>query len=302
VAAVALLHHAARIEHGVVHADGEADDHHELRDVGCERVDLADRTEQADRADHGGRAEHERESGGDERAERDQQDDQHQAVGDELRLRPILGVLGGDLLGGRGVAELLDANAGVGLLHRGDGGERLVDELLDLLVGAAHREVHRDGPAVLGDGVEPVGRVERALDLRDARDRSEPAHDVLHGRGDLRIIRALALDEHLLARLIREPGGRDEHVAPLGLAAARRRLVDLVQPDPSADDGGEHDEQDPAEDGRLAMLRAPSTGSRGEITGLIQRPVLLQGAEGLGAASQCRPSRRWGQTGVSKWP
>ena len=37
VAAVALLHHAARVEHRVVDADGEADDHDELGDVGRER-------------------------------------------------------------------------------------------------------------------------------------------------------------------------------------------------------------------------------------------------------------------------
>ncbi len=89
---------------------------------------------------------------------------------------------------------------------------------------------------------------------------------------------ALALDQHQLARLVGEAGGRDDHVAALGLAAARRRLVDLVQADPAADDGGEDDEQDPAEDRGLAVLRAPATGSGGEIAGLIQRPVLLQGA------------------------
>ena len=37
---------------------------------------------------------------------------------------------------GRDVAELLDAHAGMRLLGGGDGGERLVDELLDVLVGA----------------------------------------------------------------------------------------------------------------------------------------------------------------------
>ena len=87
--------------------------------------------------DDGGGAEHQRDAGGDERAEGDEQDDQHQAVGDEVRLLAVLGVLGGDLLGGRDLAELLDADAGVRLLNGGDGGERLVDELLDLLVGAA---------------------------------------------------------------------------------------------------------------------------------------------------------------------
>ena len=60
VAAVALLHHAARVEHRVVDADGEADDHHELGHVGRQRVELADRPEQADGGRDGAGAEHER--------------------------------------------------------------------------------------------------------------------------------------------------------------------------------------------------------------------------------------------------
>ena len=175
VAAVALLHHPARVEHRVVHADGEADDHHEHGHVGGEPVDLADRTEQADRGRDGGGAEHEREAGGDERAERDEQDDEHQAVGDELGPLAVLGVLGGDLLGGRGVAELLDADAGMRLLRGGDRGERLLDELLGVLGGARDREVHDDRAAVLGDRVRVRRGIERALDLGDARDRLEAA-------------------------------------------------------------------------------------------------------------------------------
>ena len=85
----------------------------------------------------GGGAEHERHAGGDDRAERDQQDDQHQAVGDAARaFLPSLASCAAISLVGRGVAELLDAHAGMGGLGGGDGGERLVDELLDLLVGA----------------------------------------------------------------------------------------------------------------------------------------------------------------------
>ena len=90
----------------------------------------------------------------------------------------VLGVLRDDLLRGRDLAELLDTHAGVRLLGGGHGGERLLDELLDVLVGARHREVHHDGAAVLGDGVDPVGRVERALDLRDPVDRAQAANDV----------------------------------------------------------------------------------------------------------------------------
>ena len=54
-----------------------------------------------------------------------------------------------------------------------------------------------------------LNRVQRALDVVDAVDVVEPAHDVLHGRGDLRIIgldRALALDENLLGGPLGETG------------------------------------------------------------------------------------------------
>ncbi len=107
----------------------------------------------------------------------------------------------------------------------GHGGERPLDELLDLLVRAGHLEVDDDRAAVLGDCVDAGGGIERALDLRDAVDLLQAPHDVLHGGRHLRIAgldRALALHEHLLAGLIGEARGLDDHVAPLGLAAAGR--------------------------------------------------------------------------------
>ena len=130
---------------------------------------------------------------------------------------------------------------------------------------------------------------------------SEAAHDVAHGGGDLADHRrALALDEHLLAGLLGEARGRDEHVAALGLAAARRGLVDLVLADPPADDGGEDDEHDPAEDGRLAVLRAPSTGSCREIAGLI-RTCAPSGRRGRTASSlPATPSARPGCSQASR--
>jgi hypothetical protein len=67
-----------------------------------------------------------------------------------------------------------------------------------------------------------------------------------------------------------EARGLDDHVAALGLAIARRRLVEVVLADLAAQDGGEDDEGDPAEDGCPTVLRAPSTGSRREIAGLHQ--------------------------------
>ena len=260
VAAIALLHHPARVEHRVVHADGEADDHHELGHVGRERVEPADRPEQADRGRDGGGAEHERDTGGDDRAERDQQDDQQQGVGDALRLLAVLLVLGGDLLGGRRLAELLDAHAVVSGLDGGDGGERLVDELLRLRVGAGQLEAHEHRATVLGG--------QRGLDPGDALDPLEARRDVTHRGGHLKIVRALALHEHLLAGPVGEARGRDDLLAALGLAAPPRRVVEIVLADLAADDGGEDDEQDPAEDGRLAVLGAPSTCAGCGIAGL----------------------------------
>jgi hypothetical protein len=69
-----------------------------------------------------------------------------------------------------------------------------------------------------------------------------------------------------VAAPVREAGGLDDHVAALGLAAAPRRLVEVLLPDLAPEHGGEDDEQDPAEDGGLAVLGAPSTGARCEVT------------------------------------
>ena len=246
------------VEHRVVHADGEADDDHELGHVGGQRVEPADRPDQSDGGRDGAGAEHEREPGGHDGAERDEQDDQQQDVGDQRRLLAVLRVLLGDRLGRGRLAELLDPHAGMSGLGGGHGGERLLDELLGLLVAAAQLEAHEDRAAVLGG--------ERALDLRDALDPLEPAHHVPHGGG-----RALALDEHLLAGLLGEARGLDDHVAALGLAAAGRRLVEVVLADLAADHDGEDDEHDPSEDGRPAVLGAPTTNSCGDVAGLHDR-------------------------------
>ena len=204
---------------------------------------------------------------------------------------------------GRDVAELLDAHAGVGGLDGGHGGERLVDELLDVLV--ACRRISKftttERPSLETVLARVAGSSGLSISVMPSIC-SRPAHDVLHGGGHLRIAgldRALALHEHLLAGLVGEARGLDDHVAAHGLAVALRRLVDVVQADLAADDGGEDDEQDPAEDGRLAVLRAPSTGARCEIAGLHQDLSSFKGGgEDCRAASQRGARRKWGQTGV----
>ena len=205
-----------------------------------QRVELADRAEQADRGRDGGGAEHERDAGGDERAERDQQDDQHAGRRRWPRaFLPSLRVLGGDRLGRRGVAELLDAHAGMGVLDGGHGGERLRRRASRACSSrAGQREVHDDRAAVLGDGVGAVGASSGLSISVTPSIRLEAADDVLDGGGDLRIVgldRALALHEHLLAGLVGEARAVDDHVAALGLAAARRRVVEVVLADLAAD-------------------------------------------------------------------
>ena len=254
MAAIALLHHPPRVEHRVVDADGEADDHHQLGHVRGQRVELADRPEQSDRADHGGGAEHQRDAGGDDRAERDQQDHQHQDERDALRVLAVLGVLSRDRLGRRGVAELLHAHARMRLLSGGHGGQRAVDEPLDLLVGAGDLEAHHDRVAVLG--------AQRRLDLGDPLDPLQAAHDVSDRGGQLRIV---PLDEHPLAGLVGKARGFDEHVAALGLAVARGRRLEVVLTNAATEHGGEDDEGNPSEDRGLAVLRAPPAHSSREI-------------------------------------
>ena len=106
----------------------------------------------------------------------------------------------------------------------------------------------------------------------------QPPHDVLDGGGDVRLVGALALHEHLLGRAVGEAGGVHDHVAALGLSAARRRLVEIVLADLAADHDGQDDEHDPADHGGLAVLGAPSTDACREVMSLhvrLLRPGVL---------------------------
>ncbi len=127
VALVALLHLAADVEHRVVDADGEADEQDHRADLVGDRRQLADRTEQAERRADGGHAEQQRQPGGDERAERYEQDQQRERQRQRLGLLEVLAERLLERLLDRGRAELLDAQVGMlGLDGRG-GGERRVD-------------------------------------------------------------------------------------------------------------------------------------------------------------------------------
>ncbi len=110
---------------------------------------------------------------------------------------------------------------------------------------------------------------------RDAVDLPEATDDVLHGGGHFRIAgldRALALDEDALADGLGEAGVGDDHVAALGLAVAHRRRLEVLLADLAADHGGEDDEEDPADDGGLAVGGTPSAGACREVARLHGAP------------------------------
>ncbi len=114
-------------------------------------MQLADRAEQADRAEHGGEAEQQRQAGGDERAERDQQDDQRDREREELGPLEVLLERLADLLLGRRVAELADGDLGMGALDLRDGVERALDDVLGRVLVTGEVEVDHRRAAVVGD-------------------------------------------------------------------------------------------------------------------------------------------------------
>ena len=130
-------------------------------------------------AGDGGGAEHERQAGGDDRAERGQQDDQQQGVGDQrAHCLPSLASWAAISLVAEASPNCSTRTPGWAALDGGDGGERLRDELGGLRVGARELEVAR----------RPSGRPWRSSGALDAGRRPsirlEARHDVAHGGGD----------------------------------------------------------------------------------------------------------------------
>ncbi len=107
---VALLELAAQVEHRVVDADGEADQQHDRIDRALrDGKQVAERPEQPQRADDGGQPQQQRDAGRDERAEREQENDQRDRQRRELGLAEVVaeGLVEG--AGRARLAELLDA-------------------------------------------------------------------------------------------------------------------------------------------------------------------------------------------------
>ena len=141
-----LLPEAGDDQQRVVDAEGEA--HHRADDEG-DRVDGhegAEQDEDAAAGEDGEGAEGERDRGGDQRAEDDQQDDEEERHGEQL------GALGG-------VDRFVLQAAGDGGEARLGGGERRADLFLDQAFEGGNRLAHRrgEGDVVVDDDQRLVG-------------------------------------------------------------------------------------------------------------------------------------------------
>jgi hypothetical protein len=128
---------------------------------------VADAGNETERADHGGEAEQQRDAGGDECAEGDQEDEQRGRQRERQRLGGVLGVLLGECLVHACAAELADENVRVGVLDLVDRGDRRLDELVGLGLVALEVELHEHGAPVLGD-LAVVALLIGGLDVRHA--------------------------------------------------------------------------------------------------------------------------------------
>ena len=261
-AARPLLALALEVEERVVDRDGHADQHHQDLRALAGRDELARDGGEPEGREHRRQAEQDRDAGREQRAEREQQDDQRDRDGEELRLLEVLRELVVELLAGRGVAELLDAQArmvgrdrGHGRLDRGD----LVGRLLRV---AADVEVDEGGAAVLGTlrGLHVGNRGEPA----DAR-----AHITCHGvqvGGCQAAARGLH-EDHLAGGGEAGREGLVEHLrGAAGFTDAELGLVERVGGHEGGDrNKADHDECQPAENRGPRMRPTPAAHAVGEV-------------------------------------
>ena len=188
---------------------------------------------------------------------------------EELRALEVVVERGAERLVGGGVAELLDPQVRVRLLRRRGGRERGVDDLVAALLGVREAERDQRGAAVLGD-LALVALGQRGLDVLDVLGLLEPGDDVVDPGLDGGIIEVqlavAGLDEHLLVGLVREVRVVDRGVGDARLAVAGVLVGERVGADRAAEDEGGDHEGEPAADRDLAVLRAPISGARSEVS------------------------------------
>jgi len=237
-----------------------------------------------------GQGQQQRQARGDERPEGEHEDQQRDRDRQDLRSLEVLVEGRRQRLVGTGAAELLDAQAGVCALGRGDGGDRRVDALRDGFVVAGDLEADDGRAAVVGD-LALVAVAQRRLHVGDVAGPCEAPGDVCDGGGEARVRRAQrapALHEHLLARLVGEARGLDRLLGGARLAVGRRGVLELALADEVAGDGRQHDEGDPAEDRLLAVAGAPATRAGSEV---LTHAGLLRGGGSRHAHRLTEPKR-----------
>ncbi len=205
--------------------------------------------------DEGGDREQDGQDGGDQRAEGDQQDAEGERDGRPLGAGEVVGELLVHPLAGAGVAEFHHGEVGVLLLDGGDGVDHGADVRGGLLVVAPHGELDERGAAVGGDGLGVVG----GADVGGPAGGVDPGDHLVDGGAEGGGVGGPvgALDQDGLGGGGLESGPVEDLGGPGDLAGHRLGLVDLGAAVQAAEEGGEDDEQQPAEDGGLSVPGAP---------------------------------------------
>ena len=220
---------------------------------------MADEAVQPGRGQNRGEGQDHGETGGDEGAERDDQDGDRQRQRDQLDSAHVAFEALTDLIVGRRLAELLHDHARMAGLGVGDRSQDRRDLVLRLVGGALHVELDEHGAAVTRDqaGVRMLDRRDDGGHVRLTGEREHHAADRCR---ELRLLidrPRPRLHEHALSRRNLEVPLVENLLGPARLAIRDRPTLHLARADRAAH-GHRHDgERDPAECRRLPVRGTP---------------------------------------------
>ena len=188
-----FLSHSLQVEHRVVDAYGEADEEHDCRDLVRQRQQVAGQGEHAERREDGCQREEERNAGGDERSEGDQQDDQRDRNRQDTGLCQVLPERVGDGCLCARFAELADEELRVSPLRHGDPIEDRLDLVGCLARVAANVELDERRMAVLCD-LACVGGSQRRTNMLNGLQLGDRGDDIVDRGGECGIARLAVSD------------------------------------------------------------------------------------------------------------
>ena len=259
-----LLALASQVEERVVDADREADEDDYRGDVGVHRHQLAGQRQQADRRQHRREGDQQRHQGRDQRAEGEQEDDQ----GDRQRCRlGLLQVFAEDRfqrLVRAGATELLDPQPGMSALRSGGRGQGRVDLAFGGFGVAGDLELDQRRVTVSGDAPAPArGRAQtqpprRATAIARLCPRWRPQRRARRSS----VVLLWISTSSLLGSSCERSSATSARPASPGVAS---ELVSSFCPTTPPTTTRGDDEGEPAEDGELAVRRAPAGGSGGDV-------------------------------------